>query len=101
MAEGTADFEIEWQWNVRERFSIAGRGVVIVGGHSGRMPEVGESVTVAFGKNAVDAVVVGIEIGQQLNEDGTRGQFLGICLGGITKEAVPVGGVVLPRQSRN
>ena len=77
-----------------DRFTIVGRGVVVVGERIGGFPEVGQPVVIRDGDHTVMGIVGGLERFQHRGDDKFSGHSWGLLLEDVTPDDVRIGSVV-------
>ena len=88
-----------WAWSVEERWTVTGRGVVVIGEQTGETPTMGERCIVSSGPDTAECEVRGFEMLNFARDapENLRRHGVGMLLGGIDIADVPIGSVVLPK----
>jgi hypothetical protein len=86
----------DWTWTVLDRFTLTGRGVVVIGEHVGAWPTVGQSVLIHDRGNATAAVVGGLTRFQHRSDGKFTGHSWGLLLQDAVLDDVPVGAAIKP-----
>ena len=73
------------RFEIRECFTITGRGTVVTGETVSGVPHVNDVVELVHNEWIIRTKIIGVEMGHGRNPDGTTLHFVGLMLAGIRK----------------